>query len=420
MSSTPPDTPAPKGIRPWRLGVLIAFMSALLVALLTQNTWLGYFEPVEVLDTVPSSSGGGRVTRNGPHVVLHLSGTPTEMGRQHGTLLRQTIREMLKLYLYGRGVISEDPENRRRIELLDAVHTLRVSLPKAFIEELDACAKAADVDPNFLLLAQCEGDLLAVASKDGAASQAACSAYVAFGAATAGGRMECGRNMDYSISEDMGRKCSLVTYYNPAEGYRFASVGLAGVLTGWTLINEHGLIVANHLGGGRATRRDGIPTLILARMVAQHAASVEEGIELMRKHPRMRGQIIWLAQEADSGTDRPARAVAAEYDAEKLVVREAEDGILIVTNTNRLFHEPLPEDDVACNRYGKLRSLVSERYGRMDGTDPLTGYSGVVNGATLHMVYALPSKHIFHVRHQVHSFRLGVRVEYEMPERTAR
>ena len=51
----------------------------------------------------------------------------------------------------------------------------------------------------------------------------------------------------------------------------------------------------------------------------------------------MRGQIVWMAQPKDEQTGRPARAVAVEYDAEEVFVREAEDGVLTVSNANLVF-----------------------------------------------------------------------------------
>ncbi|MCW8131526.1 MAG: hypothetical protein KIS92_14345 [Planctomycetota bacterium] len=364
---------------------------------------------------MPAASGDGRLVRSGPHVVLHLAGTPEEMGAQHGALLKQNIRFLIDAYLVkGNAVISPNEADPRRVKLLAAVRRMRASLPSDFLAELDACAQAAEVDPEVLLLAQCEGDVTEAAAAAGRTTLSqACSAYAAFGAGTKDGRLECGRNMDYILGADVGLHCSLVTYYRPKTGHRFAAVGVAGVLTGWTLINDQGLVVANHLGGGHRSNLDAIPTLILTRLIAQRCGTIDEALAFIRDSKRMRGQIVWLAQGADPATGRPARAVAVEYDADKVAVREAEKDVLLVTNTNRVFDHDLPDADVPCGRYKKMRARMQQAYGKLDGSAPVN--ETVVNGSTFHAFSCvLPSK-TFRARFQTNPGFLEESVEYPMP-----
>lgn len=404
----------------WRLPALLAMLVLLILAAFTQNLWLGYFHRVEPLDPLPATASGGSLERHGSQVLLRLAGTPAEMGAQHGALLKNTIQRMLDAYLVKNAVVSANGGDPKRVALLKTAHALRDALPAAFVEELDACAQAAGVDADLLLLAQCEGDLREAVGKAGAAPQAACSSYVAFGPATKDGRLECGRNLDYPLDDDLGRHCALVTFVQPADGYAYAAVGMAGLLTGGTLVNERGLVVANHLGGGGATRLDGIPSLLLVRWIAQHCADVDEAIAYIREAPRMRGQIVWLAQDADAAAGRTARAVAVEYDAERMVVREAQDGVLVVTNTNCAFNGALANKDVPCNRFKTLDKLIAERRGKLNGGDLLTVHDGVVMGSTFHAVLVVPAAGTFTVRQQVGSSGLGVPESYDLPENAKR
>jgi hypothetical protein len=362
------------------------------------------------LDPVPARFQSARLVRNGPHVVLHLAGSPEQMGRQHGTLLRKTIRAMVEEYI-GPALLGE--QGRR---LRTAARGMWDSLPADYLAELDACAAAAGVDAEDLLLAQCEGDLRSAIIGTPLVEQQACSSYVAFGPATADGTLQCGRNLDYYFGNSVPRRASLVTYYSPAkgDGYRFASVGLAGILGGWTFVNEHGLVVANHVGGGMATRLDGIPTLILARLVAQHARTVQEGVDLIRNSPRMRGQIIWLAQDADPATGRSPRAVAVEYDAERAALRESEDGVLVVTNQNRAF-SPLPPPHLICGRYLAMESFLGARRGRLNLSDTPTLIPGVLGASTLHTVQVHPATREFLVRFVIDGNIQEKPVRYRMP-----
>ena len=109
--------------------------------------------------------------------------------------------------------------------------------------------------------------------------------------------------------------------------------------------------------------------------------------------------------------------MAVEYDAEKVSVREAEKGVLIVTNTNLLFYGRVPDDEVKCFRYRKLRELIDARYGRLDGTEALTAHEDIASSMTLHLFQAVPSAGTFQVRHNVVPARWGKSVSYPVPGR---
>lgn len=389
----------------WRsLSVAMVGMGAV-VAVMTSAIVGG--TAVNPLDPVPATSAGGRLERRATHVVLRVAGTPEEMGRQHGALLRNTINFMLRQY------IRPNLEGEHGRRLVAGVRRVRASLPEDYVRELDACATAAGVDADELLIAQCLGDLevAIIGVRD---LGHACTSYAAFGPATVDGGLQCGRNFDYDVGEQTSERASLVSYYSPEQGYRFASVGLAGVLGGWTLVNEKGLIVANHLGGGIRSRLDGIPTLILTRLVAQRAGTVEEAVRMISELPRVRGQIVWVAQAASADGRRPARAVAVEYDAARAVPRESEDGLLVVTNENRVFSGP-PSEHLACGRYRLLMDALRARTGKLGAQEHPTLMDGVLSSITLHSVELRPALGSFDVW-----FRLGGRmqespVRYELP-----
>ena len=160
--------------------------------------------------------------------------------------------------------------------LLARVRAMKPSLPGWYLQELAACAKAAGVDPDVLLYAQCEGDIRSLTG---------CSTYVAFGDATAGTGMEIGRSFDYwGFGSTESGAVILAVHPRKEDGYAFVSVGWAGILGGWTFINEKGVFVANNLRGGGKKDPKGIPTLIMERIIAQKAATVrkQEGVNRYR------------------------------------------------------------------------------------------------------------------------------------------
>lgn len=388
-----------------RQKILFLTLALLVAAAVALPFWKSFQQRIRPFDEF-TRSNGARLERRGSQTVLQLSGTPEEMGRQHGALLKKTIQFTLK------EVFPQPPDPA----LIQAVRKMRTALPEPILRELDACAAEAGVDADLLLLAQSEGDIREAAQPQRKAGHS-CSSYVLFGAATADGKLECGRNLDYTVNPAIVKHSSLVSFYAPDKGHRFASVGFAGVITGWTLINEHGLVIANHLGGGEASQVEAIPTCLLLREIAQHARTVDEGLAILRNSKRMRGQIIWMAQDADTATQRAARAVCVEFDAAEIKVREAEESVLLVTNTNRIFHKEIADAAVPCGRYRRLRQLVTQRKGKAAGAESLSADDQVANASTLHTVYVRSSERRFSVRFRNENNALSEAVWYAFPVR---
>ena len=313
-----------------------------------------------------------------PRGVVRLAGTPEEIGRQHGTLLADRIKTMVGEY------VGDDLENGRLTPAMQArVLRMKSSLPDWYRQELAACAKAVGIDEDVLLYAQCEGDIKSVGG---------CTTYAAFGPATHSGNMEIGRNFDYWGLESTD-VCAVVLAVVPRQedGHAFASVGWTGILGGWTFINDKGLFVANNLGGFYQTNPQGIPTLILERIIAQKAATIDEAIAIIEKGPRMRGQALVIGQ-AGAKPD----AVVVEYDAATVEVTRPTNGFA--------FHSSLGTDP------DQLLAIL-----RRADHGPTAAIHSAGVGITLHSVAILPHQQALWVAHgRKPSAHLGEYVKYDL------
>jgi len=250
-----------------------------------------------------------------PRGVVRLQGSPQEIGRQHGRLLAQPIRIMVDEY------VRDDLEgNWPGPGVLERVRRLKPALPDWYLQELSACAQAAGIEEDVLLYAQCEGDVRSLGG---------CTAYTAFGPATPDGAVEMGRSFDYWGLEST-KTCAVVLAVvpRPEDGHAFLAVGWSGILGGWTLFNEKGLFVANNLGGFFEKNPLGMPTLILTRILAQKAGSLDEAIALVRSTPRMRGQALVIGWTGDPARGLAPQAARIEYDATTVRVTPAEAGFI--------------------------------------------------------------------------------------------
>jgi len=318
-----------------------------------------------------------------PPGVVRLTGSPEEIGRQHGSLLADEIKTMIREY-----VQDDLDEGTGRADLLARVRAMKPSLPDWYMRELAACANAAGVDEDALLYAQCEGDI-----KD----LGGCTTYVAFGPATSNGTMEIGRNFDY-WGLDSTRRCAKIFAFipRPEDGYAFVSVGWTGILGGWTFINEKGLFVANNVGMYGPTNPKGVPTLILERIIAQKAATLDEAIEIIENTPRMRGQVLVIGQIGDAERGLPPDAAVIRYNARDITVEKATNG--------------LASDSSIGSSMKTLQGILHQ-----SGRKPMDGIRSAGSSITLHSVTIRPQEHRIWVAHGRKSkAHRGKYVEYDV------
>jgi len=328
-------------------------------------------------------AGDARAPGKLPAGVARLTGSPEEIGRKHGELLKDKIRLMIKEY-----VQDSYAWEREKDDMLARVRRMKPSIPEWYRKELAACAKAAGVDEDVLLFAQCEGDIKSLGG---------CTTYVAFGKVTADGTMEIGRSFDY-WGLDSTDQCATVfaVIPRPRDGYAFVSVGWAGILGGWTFINEKGLFVANNLGGFYEKNPKGVPTLILERMVAQKAATVDEAIKIVRESPRMRGQALVIGHPGNKKAGVQPEAAVIQYDGARVEVERPKKGFAL-------------DSSVGTSAY-QLRRIL-----RRAKREPTAAIKSAGNYITLHSVAIRPEEHKMWVAHgRAYCAHLGEYVEYDI------
>lgn len=259
--------------------------------------------------------------------VVHVEGTPKEMGKQAGTLLKDRIRALTQGYL---GAVLP----RDRTQVLLAARQMEAHVPVRYREEMKAVADAAGVPYDDLLLGNVMVELFQQ-----------CSTAVVSGRRAEGGTLLFGRNLDFP-TQGVLEKFSVVIEYAPKEGRGFVAVtwpGLVGVLSG---MNRDGLCVANLLAASDDQSFDGCPYMFLLRDVMEGSGTVEDALAILRKSRRTTANSIMLADAKG--------AAVAETTHESMAVRRPEDDRLFATNDFRA------DKDVRCDRYDALVHLTSD------------------------------------------------------------
>ncbi len=220
-----------------------------------------------------ATEGAGRLEEHDGTKVLFLKGSPEDMGRQHGVLLRREVRDLVDKILYGVGVGSSFEKGRWFFgEIEDAQARLLPHMDERYLREMDALARAANLEPEEVRLANFFPELFH------------CSGFAVYGRATADGRLYHGRILDYLRGVGLEPN-AVVIVHQPDYGHAWVNVSYAGFIGSVTAMNEKRISIGE-MGGRGEGDWDGKPMAQLVREVMEKASTLEEALEIMRRGPR--------------------------------------------------------------------------------------------------------------------------------------
>jgi hypothetical protein len=259
--------------------------------------------------------------------VLHVAGTPYEMGVQQGRALRDEIREMMSSLWFKpiTGLIGDQMPVAREL-----VRRISAMCPGYLLEEMRGIADGAGVtqdDVIFATLIADQTEHLAHTGRLGGESSAkflgaplGCSNFACFGRATKTGELYHGVNFDWNKGLGI-QKHYVVIAREPAEGTPFVTIGWAGTLYTTATMNAN-KISTGFVGFSTANTPDcGLPMGLVHRRVAQEAKTLDDAISIITSVPRTPyGGINYVIADA-----KIPNAAAVETDSKFVSVWKAND-----------------------------------------------------------------------------------------------
>ncbi|HEY0982956.1 C45 family autoproteolytic acyltransferase/hydolase [Schlesneria sp. T3-172] len=209
--------------------------------------------------------------------VLHLKGTPYEMGFQHGALLREHCRQNMKAILVDKaeevklvdfGPIKVTP--RTAIDMIVAFQQPHVA-PRYF-EEMDGLAAGSGLPVADVRAGNFIPELFH------------CSGFALAKSATQNGNLLHGRVLDYAIDWGL-QDHAVIVVYEPDGRLPWVNVSYAGFIGSVTGMNIEQISVGE-MGGGGLGHWNGRPMALLVRDALETASSLEEAIATFRDGPR--------------------------------------------------------------------------------------------------------------------------------------
>ena len=252
------------------LAHLANFASSFIATLTDKIPTLG---PEDGVTKVLVTQGAGRLEQRDGTRVLFLKGTPEEMGKQHGTLMKKEVHHLVDRVLYGVGVGSSFEKGSWFFgEIENAQKRLSPFIGERYVREMDAMAEAAGLHPQEIRLANVFPELFH------------CSGFALHGSATSDGQMYHGRILDYLKGMGLEQN-AVVIVTQPDKGNAWVNCGYAGFVGSVTAMNEKHLAIGE-MGGRGEGNWDGKPMAQLVREVMENCDTIEQAIEVFKKGPR--------------------------------------------------------------------------------------------------------------------------------------
>lgn len=224
-------------------------------------------------------------------LVLHLKGTPYEMGYQHGALLKAQVRGNLhnlievkakEHTLVEMGPLKVTP--RAAVETIQRI--LEPHVDRRYVEEMEGVAAGSETHVADIRVANFIPELFH------------CSGFAVSGSATANGEMLHGRVLDYAVDWGLQDHAVLIVA-EPAGRLPWVNVSYAGFIGSVTGMNaEH--VSVGEMGGGGLGHWEGRPMSLLVREALETAKSLDEAIATFRDGPRT-CQYFYVIADGETG-----------------------------------------------------------------------------------------------------------------------
>jgi len=291
---------------------------------------------------VVAREGEGRLEIVDGTKVLYLKGTPEDMGRQHGKMLKKDIHGLVDHILYGVGVGSSFEQGKWVLgEIESAQKRLNSFMEVCYYREMDALADASELPRAEVRLANFFPEMFH------------CSGFAVYGKATADGRLYHGRVLDYLRGLGLEQN-AVVMVFQPEKRNAWVNVGYAGFIGSVTAMNEKKVAIGE-MGGKGQGEWDGKPMAELVREVMEKANTLDEAVEIMRKGPRTCEYYYVISD----GKSNRAVGIAATPDKFDVILPGQYFDLL-----------PHPVEDAvlmsAGDRYEELARRVKAEYGKLD------------------------------------------------------
>ncbi|MDX9975618.1 MAG: C45 family peptidase [FCB group bacterium] len=288
-----------------------------------------------------AESGPAYLERIGTSRVLHLKGSHYDMGKQHGTLLKDDIIAGAKLIQTIGAMAWKD---NYKTSIREAWNRTSPFIPDKYKEEIRGMAEATGLTVEEVQDFTIFPELFH------------CSGFAVWGKATADGALLHGRVLDYMRDAGLD-KWALIIIQEPDGANAFVNVGYSGTIGSVTGMNtQH--VALGEMGGKGEGNWDGMPMTLLMRECLEKANTLEDAQKIMSDSKRTCEYYYVISDSKAKDGRGDAVGVAATPEAIQFIhPNEPNDRL------------PRPVEDAvllsADERYNVLVDRVQKMYGKI-------------------------------------------------------
>jgi len=233
--------------------------------------------------------------------VLYVTGTPYEMGYEHGRLLADQVRATIQDVQAGADkflpkglrtskLVSQRDQDAIINEMLDRAWKMMARYaPKEDLEEMAGLAAGSGIPLDVIHRMHAIPDV----------GETSCSGMVAKGTATSDGHVYQLRILDYGANFNLQRR-PLITVYRPTtdNANMYVTIGWVGFVGSVSGVNEKG-VALSEMGFGNPPGETlaGMPMPFLLKNVLRYANSAEEAAAIIRAARRTNSYVYFLGDK---------------------------------------------------------------------------------------------------------------------------
>jgi isopenicillin-N N-acyltransferase like protein len=307
--------------------------------------------------------------------VLYLTGTPFEIGYANAALTEQMIRRQEDTVLEMLRRVAPYRWTQFLLKFLVTCKNRHLPdhIPAAYLTEMYGMTRGCpdphpEVGPAFhRVLNYHAAQDISYMMMNSPLLRGGCTGFAAWDAQTHDNHLLVGRNFDWEPAPVFDEE-RIVIICEPDEGLSFVSLAWAGMAGCVSAMNCEGLAIFVNGAPSQLPAATATPTCIVARDIVQHARTIAEATDIIRRHQVFVSAMFLVASRRDG------RAVVVEKTPVRMAVREpgrvpwiiCANHYMTAALTNEAVNQKYVRSDTSVSRYARMEELLKHETGDLD------------------------------------------------------